>query len=306
MKIAVYNLRNLFGPGTYKVYDEQVVYSSEFVQQRVNHAVRIISKLGADVIIVNEIGSSEILATIAQQLSGDYLSHMANPGPRGIGNGVIYKVPEAVCESVPVVSTLPVFHTGDQEAYAGQLRFQRDLVHLTTTYASQPLHVFGLHFKSSLPTPLKDSAGKEVTPNIQVEAGDGLARSAIRRLGEARALRTMIDNVFSHDKNAQVIIAGDFNDTERSAVVRMVQGESESLLGRLTNLCGLAPEDRRYTVQSEDGHKQLIDHILVSQSLLAKVIGIEIDNKNLHNEEEKFKPTEFIESDHAPIVVEFK
>lgn len=306
MKVATYNLRNLFDPGTHKVYGEQVDYSEEFVQRRVAEAVSVLTKLSADIVIVNELGSADLLDTIAGQLPGGYESFSAKPEPRGIRNGVLYKSGDVKCESILLSPSLPSFRIAEPEIFSPQLFSKRELVHLTTKYAGSPLHVFGLHFKSSLITPKVDTAGQHMSPTTQVEAGDDLVRSIMRRLGEARALRALLDGIFNRDHQAQVIIAGDFNDVEKSVVLRMVQGESESLFGRLFNLGERIPIAQRYTVQSEDGRRRLIDHILVSNSILGSVVGEKIYNENLYTEEEKLNPTGFVQSDHAPILVELK
>ncbi len=305
MKIATFNLRNLFAAGDHQIFDELVTYTNELVQKRIEQAVATIIKLEADVIVVNEIGSAEVLKTITGKLPGKYYSFMAKPEARGIANGILYCDAQASCESFRLSPSLSLFTASASEPYAGQVKSYREIIHFTTTYAGQPLHILGLHLKSPFSTPLNNEAKKAIQPASQTEASDGIIRSSLRRLAEARALRLALDQMFSADSNLQVIVTGDFNDTETSATLRAIKGESDLFPGQLTNVCERLPQAKRYT-QVENNNRRLIDHILVSKSLLEQVLSVEIKNDNLQDQAAEPNPAYLIDSDHAPIVVELK
>ncbi|MFA4818405.1 MAG: endonuclease/exonuclease/phosphatase family protein [Patescibacteria group bacterium] len=306
MKIATFNLRNLFAAGEHKIFDELVTYTNELLEQRLEQAAATISELDADIIVVNEIGSAEVLKTIAGKLPGKYYSFMATPESRGIANGILYRDEQASCKSFCLSPSLPLFIASASEPYVGQLKSYREIIHFITIYAGRPLHVLGLHLKSPVFTPLKNNQeGKVNEPTSQTETSDGIIRSNIRRLAEARALRLVLDQMFSADNNLQVIVTGDFNDTETSATLRAIKGESDLFPERLTNVCERIPQAKRYSIVEGD-YQRLIDHVLVSKSLVEQVLSVEIKNDNLQDQDAEPNSAYLIDSDHAPIVVELK
>ncbi|MBI5734015.1 MAG: hypothetical protein HY973_03685 [Candidatus Kerfeldbacteria bacterium] len=305
MKIAIFNLRNLFAAGDHQIFDELITYTNELVEQRIEQTVATIIKLGADIIVVNEIGSAEVLKTMADKLPGKYYSFMAKPESRGIANGILYRDAQATCKSFRLSPSLPLFTVGAGEPYVGQLKSYREVIHFITTYAGKPLHVLGLHLKSPLATPLNNEPKEAAQPTSQTETSDGIIRSSLRRLAEARALRLVLDQMFNTDSTLQVIVTGDFNDTETSATLRALKGESDLFPGRLTNVCERLPQAKRYSIVEGD-YQRLIDHILVSKPLLSQILSVEIKNDNLQNQEAEPNSAYLIDSDHAPIVVELK
>ena len=58
---------------------------------------------------------------------------------------------------------------------------------------------------------------------------------------------------------------------------------------------------------SRRSHLHLLDHILISQSMLPYYRNSEIHNETLHDESIAFaKDTKYPESDHAPFIAEFE
>jgi len=65
------------------------------------------------------------------------------------------------------------------------------------------------------------------------------------------------------------------------------------------------PESARYSLLRL-GRGQMLDHIVVSRSLLGLVKGANIHNEALPDETGAFRQdTKFPESDHAPVIAEF-
>jgi hypothetical protein len=65
------------------------------------------------------------------------------------------------------------------------------------------------------------------------------------------------------------------------------------------------PEPARYSFL-HNGRGKMLDHVLVSRTLLAYFNGSEIHNELLHDESIVFVPRIFYpESDHAPVVASF-
>ena len=65
------------------------------------------------------------------------------------------------------------------------------------------------------------------------------------------------------------------------------------------------PESARYSLL-RFGSGQMLDHIVVSRSLLGLFRGADIHNEALPDETGAFRQdTKFPESDHAPVIAEF-
>lgn len=300
MKIATFNLRNLFGPGEHNILGKIVVFSQDLVKKRITYIVGLLDKLDADVIILNEIGSPELLDIIAKEL-GMQSFVASTQDKRGICNGALYRDQKTLCESFVLTPSLPLIRTQEQKPYNGDLLSKRNLVRLTSHYLAKPLHIIGLHFKSSLPTPLDYQTLN--LPTRQADYSDGLIRSSLRRLAEARALRLKLDELFTHEPNAQVVIAGDFNDDLYSTTVSAVQGGLDAS-GKLLNLMTKIPLERRFSTISKYD-KRVLDHILVSTSLEPYVTKVQIFNDDLKLELDYDDPL-LIESDHAPVLFELQ
>ncbi|MDP3398049.1 MAG: endonuclease [Bacteroidales bacterium] len=89
--------------------------------------------------------------------------------------------------------------------------------------------------------------------------GEKLSRPA--REAAAYALKRVCDSILDVNSMANIIVAGDFNDTPDS--------EPMKLLSRLVNLAGRFHSDKQGTIKYR-GVWELIDQILVSENLLNK------------------------------------
>ena len=122
----------------------------------------------------------------------------------------------------------------------------------------------------------------------------------------------IIDKIFDdEDENAFIAVCGDFNANSDSVPVNAIRGQVEDtgnpdLIRRIMIPCELTiPESSRYSFLHL-GKGQMLDHILVSRSLMAFYRGAEIHNEALPDESGAFRTdVKFPESDHAPVVAEF-
>jgi predicted extracellular nuclease len=118
-------------------------------------------------------------------------------------------------------------------------------------FNGQKLFVIGLHLKSRIEDgPL---FGRYQPP---------LRTTEITRTLQARIINDFVQDLLALDPGARVIVAGDLNDTDFSASLSILAG------AELYNLTGLLPVNERYTYVYE-GNSQALDHILVSQALIA-------------------------------------
>ena len=111
---------------------------------------------------------------------------------------------------------------------------------------------------------------------------------------------------------------GDLNDTPQAATTQLLYGPPGSQYGtggfnqpdkgdasRLWNLAPQIPEGHRYT-RIFEGQPELIDHILISHALLAKLTDVDADVTGLSSigvdpNARRDAPA----SDHAPLVAHF-
>ncbi len=302
MKIGTLNLRNFLEAGEYTNYDgKKYSYTQEFVDKRIDYFARIITKNKLGAIFLQEVGSEKLLSSLAGKIGFKYF--MGHGDFRGTGNAVLYNLPNCICSPFHPTGDLPVFVNGDKDTYAGRINSNREFILLETEYNGSPLRIIGLHIKSSIGIPEKDQSGKPKPIVTQLDAADGLIRSSLFRMSEARKLRGFADDLFSRDKNAQIIILGDFNSLNNDYIMRMIIGELKGGGGTLADLCEMVPKRKRFTF-IKDGDKRFVDHVLASYSVRRQVKQVKILNQGLKRQGTSDEALMKIESDHAPIIVE--
>jgi predicted extracellular nuclease len=86
--------------------------------------------------------------------------------------------------------------------------------------------------------------------------------SEVQRDEQATVLNGFVKSVLSVDPDANVVLAGDFNDYQFSPAVTTLTNNGATL----TDLIGTLPENQRYTYVF-DGISQVLDHIFVTKAL---------------------------------------
>lgn len=173
------------------------------------------------------------------------------------------------------------------------------------------LHVFNVHFRAPIATPVP---GQKLDASSWRSIGgwaEGFYLSSIKRAGQALEVRLALDHLFKANPSALVAVLGDYNAEEHHTPVELIRGNEEN-----TGNGGLAmqtmipvehslPETQRFTVVHQ-GRRLMLDHVLVSRSLLARFTRMEIHNEALQDELVGYASIEHSpESYHAPIVAEF-
>lgn len=102
----------------------------------------------------------------------------------------------------------------------------------------------------------------------------------VQRKAQAQVVRDFVNSIFDSDPDAMVMVAGDLNDFEFGEPgegpdhpVAIVEGSPGEV--PLTNLLGMEKAAERFTFVF-DGNSQVLDHMLVSPSLLGLVVGADI------------------------------
>ncbi|HEX4909738.1 MAG TPA: endonuclease/exonuclease/phosphatase family protein, partial [Permianibacter sp.] len=114
------------------------------------------------------------------------------------------------------------------------------------------------------------------------------ARSSdVQRTAQAALVADFVDDLRTADPNAKVVVLGDINDFQFSDTMAILESAG------LHDLINTLPENERYTYVFE-GNAQALDHILVSDGLLAAISEYDVVHVN----------SEFADqaSDHDPEV----
>jgi endonuclease/exonuclease/phosphatase family metal-dependent hydrolase len=303
MKIATHNVEFLFDEGEHEHSGQKWNYTPEYVEARIAHLSKLFAEIDADILFLQEVGSKSMLDRIVKRSGLPYSVFCAVPGNYGVGNAVLYKPKDCVCDSIPATTSLPVFFEGDKDTIGARVWSRRDFVRVKTNYDGKPLHLIGLHIKSGFSMGLKRKDNTDYPMETQMEKADGLIRSEFFRFTQARKVRQVVDELFTADPNAAIIVTGDFNSDEKFVPFRIIRGEAKTAPDALFSAAHKVPEAERFTGLRK-GKGLLIDHILYSKVLEPKVLSTKIFNKNL-GEHKNLPPTPtFVESDHAPILVE--
>lgn len=197
------------------------------------------------------------------------------------------------------------------ENIAERILWERPTLYTTIQVEDHLLHVINIHLKSKNPTAIAGQQRDLYSWKTASGWAEGSFLSAMKRLGQAAEVRSLVDNIFDENPQAKVIVAGDFNadiyDTEMEAITGRVENTgNEELLGRTLIPCELSiPESARFTLYHQ-GRKNMLDHILISKALLPFYQGSEIHNEGLSDESIAFaSDLKFPGSDHAPVVASF-
>ena len=192
------------------------------------------------------------------------------------------------------------------------IAWDRPLIYAQIELAdSKTLHVINLHLRAPLAVPIE---GQKTTGGIWQSIGgwgEGYFLAAMKRSGQALETRLLIEQIFANDPNAQIIVCGDFNATEHEVPTRILRGgegdTNNSALSQLTlvPLERSLPATQRFSV-IHHGRKQMLDHFLISHTLLGNYHHMEIHNESLMDELAAYQAMGTpAESYHAPMVVVF-
>ena len=177
---------------------------------------------------------------------------------------------------------------------------------------AQILNVINLHLKSKLPSNSPGQKLNSFTWKTPAGWAEGFFLSSMRRVGQALETRFLVDRLFDEDENALIAVMGDFNAEDDEVPVEAICGAVENtgnaqLAHRVLVACDRSiPESQRYTL-FHHGQGRMLDHILISRSLMSYYRGAEIHNEILHDESIAFATDKlYPESDHAPLIAEFE
>ncbi len=202
--------------------------------------------------------------------------------------------------------------TADPGEQAKDISWERPILHVEIDIPNIGLvHVINLHLKSRLASNVNGQKSNYYTWKSAAGWAEGYFLSSIKRVGQALETRMLIDKIFEQEPQANIVVCGDFNAAPGEVPVEAITGRVENtgnpdLRGQVLLPCSSAiAESIRYS-HIHHGQGNLLDHMLVSQSMYYRFKQATIFNENLHDESLPFAhDIKYPESDHAPFVATF-
>jgi endonuclease/exonuclease/phosphatase family metal-dependent hydrolase len=173
------------------------------------------------------------------------------------------------------------------------------------------LHVFNLHLRAPLAAAVEGQKESAFVWRSVAGWAEGYYLAAMKRAGQALETRLLIERIFDRERDALIVVCGDFNADDHEVPSRLLRAADEDTGNAALAERSLIPvertlaQDRRFTVIHR-GRPQTLDHLLVSRALLARYRGVEIHNEELGDEYEDYVARRTVAlSHHAPVIATF-
>ena len=289
-----------------------------------------LDRLKADVLCLQEVNATKVRAIrrpidLERLLEATSYSRHAlaiSPGASGDGPADVHNL--VVLSRLPIVEEHAIRHAlvdpphfpnhgaVETEPIDTVLTWDRPLQHIVLALPSgRHLHVCNVHLRAPLAVVIPGQKSGPFSWKTVSGWAEGFFAAAIKRAGQALELRLVVERIFDAEPDALLAVCGDFNAEHRDTALRLAcAGEDDTgsghLAGRvLTPVERALSADRRSTVLHH-GRPQMLDHILVSRSLLAHLTDVEIHNEMLEDELVAFRRIDRPpESMHAPVLAVF-
>lgn len=278
-RVATYNLENYLDHPT----ETRPAAKPAAAKAKIRESIRAIRP---DVLALQEMGSRTALAELRQSLKGEGLDYPYSEFVAGFDTNI----------HVAVLSKFPIAarrsHTNESFLLSGRrFHVSRGIAEVDIRVnAHYSFTLLTVHLKSKRPIPEADEAEQ--------------------RLEEAKILRRIMDARLAARPNANLIVAGDFNDTRDSLSIRTVVGRGRR---RLTDTRpaerngdslpnpnpAFAPRNITWTHHygKEDTYSR-IDYILISPGMVHEWLQPETYVATV--------PNWGLGSDHRPLVAAFQ
>lgn len=304
LRLATFNLENLFDPE--RTPDKQDERSTPDPQAFDSKLAKLTLALTRElqspaIVAVQEAENTKVLELLAARLNhGDRHAYRAvsfdSSDPRGIEVGVLWDSAQ-----VRLLHAAPLNGRDYRQAFGdGAVSPGREPLVAEFEYRGQTVTVVVNHFKSK--------AGDD--PLFGARQPPRRATEAQRKL-QARAVRTFVERKLRENPQALLAVVGDLNDFSFAEPgegpdhpLAILRGSGAT---RLEDLATDVPFAQRYSFIF-DGNSQLLDHILVSPALRARVAKVRIAHFNadfphgMHADPR----TPLRASDHDPLEATFR
>jgi len=247
LTVATYNIEN-YGSANRMT---EVGYRQDYPKpEPAKRALRaVIHGLNADVLVLQEMGGPGHLEELRRDLRSEGLDypHFALARAADPDRHV------AILAKRPLLSVTT--HTDlDFSYFGGREVVKRGLLEATVATEAGAVTLFGLHLKSRFTDRSDDP------------------QSALRRAGEATAIRDRILERFPRPAEARFLVLGDCNDGRTSGPLRYLQRRGNTAIATLLSGADSRGEVWSYHFKREETYSR-VDHILVSPGLLPAVRG---------------------------------
>lgn len=316
LKIATFNALNLVLPNQY--YYSRKVYTDEEFAQKKDWINNQLTNMQADIVGFQEIFHQQALVEVIKDnpFYNKGKTHLVAGDANGDG------------PSVALISKFPIIDYAFIEDLPEKLEI--DGVEIPFAKFSRPVLkarirlndgidavVFVAHLKSKRPV-FADGADVE----DPVELAKAQACSLMVRAAEAFGLRTLMMAELQ-DRDCPVILMGDFNDTHTAVTTQLISGETpfrflpldkklrqwDVLLYHVKDIQARLSYTDTYYTHIHNGHHESLDHIMVSQELVAenpknigRVGSVRVFNDHLVDSTLSNDRIPVWQSDHAQVV----
>lgn len=307
-KVGTFNLFNLVSPE--KTYYGKRSYSHTSYQQKIAWIGSQLDRMGADVVGFQEVFDEEALREALQKSDSMRSAHLVIVPPKGDTPSV------AIASRFPILAYEVI--EGFPIANVPAKQFTRPI--LKATIEVRPnftLTFITAHLKSK--RPMLDKEDHDIT---LLERAEGEVKATIHRLAEALALRAIVMDELQN-RRKPLILVGDLNDNDRAVSTRVISGEPpfrnmpdhakraiwDVLLYHVKEIQSRKSYQDFYYTHIHNGHHEALDHIMVSQELVAenpesigRVGYVRTFNDHLIDETLSDERVAEWQSDHAQVV----
>jgi endonuclease/exonuclease/phosphatase family metal-dependent hydrolase len=247
LTLATYNVEN-YGPADRMT---EAGYRKDYPKPEPEKAAlrRVIAALGADVLVLQEMGPQVYLDELRRDLKAEGCDYphatLARAADQDRHLAVLARRP---LRAAITHEDLAFSYFGARETV------KRGLLEVTVATSAGELTVFAVHLKS----------------RFTERPDDPLA--AVRRGAEATAVRDRILKRFPAPESARYVILGDCNDSRNSRALAALQKRGKTEIAVLLQAADSRGETWTHAFRKEDSYSR-VDHILVSAALLPRVVG---------------------------------
>lgn len=247
LTIATYNIENYGSSNRMTEAGYRKDYPKPEPEKRALRAV--IRALGADVLVLQEMGPQPYLDELQRDLKNEGLHypHAALAAAADADRHV------AILSRRPLKTV--VTHADLEFSYFGaREKVKRGLLEATVATSGGDVTLFGVHLKSRF-----------------TERPDDVL-STLRRTGEATAIRDCVLKKFPMSASARFVILGDCNDSKASKPLERLRIRGKTVVTELLPAADSRGESWTHAFRKDDTYTR-VDHILVSPGLRAFVQG---------------------------------
>lgn len=259
--IMFYNVENL-----YDTINDPLTLDDDFTvegknnwtniryQKKINDLAKVISSVNDREFPVligfaeleNKTVLQDLIQTESLKTKNYAIVHEESPDVRGIDVGLIYDA-----DNFQYISHMKIPIPLDTKYKVRDILYTKGILNGTDT-----LHVFINHWKSR-------SGGQEETEPQRIQC--------------AQTLRNTVDSILHTNKNAKILIIGDFNDEPTNkSIFETLKANNSGEQGTLYNLM-LTLSKNGFGTHSYRGTWNLLDNIIVSTNLVKNTTGLKTD-----------------------------